>query len=187
MSIATRTGDTGSTSLLFGRRVSKADARIAANGAIDELNAALGMARALARWDFVREPILAIQRELVGLMGEIACEEGDRDRYREKGFACIDPEKVERLTALVHELENNHRLDFAQWATPGASPAAAALDVARTVCRRAEREVVLVATETELNPEILRYLNRLSDLLWLLARWVETHGDAAHVTPQSAE
>ena len=175
MSIATKTGDDGTTALMYGRRVPKTDARIAANGAVDELNAALGLARSALQEPLVAEKILAIQKELVVLMGELAVLPEDRERYAAGGFHFVEAGAVDRLTAHIDDLEKNHRISYDGWATPGATPASAALDVARTVCRRAERQVLALAESgAPVNPEIVRYLNRLSDLCWLWARWVET-------------
>ena len=171
MSIATKTGDDGTTAIMYGRRVPKTDARIAANGAVDELNAALGVARAALADVSVMEKILAIQKELVVLMGELAVAPEDRERYTGGGFQFVDAAMVDRLTAHIDDLEMNDRISYDGWATPGATPGSAALDMARTICRRAERAVVALAG---VNPEIVRYLNRLSDLCWLWARWVET-------------
>lgn len=179
-SIATKTGDTGSTSLLFGRRVAKSDPRIECNGSVDELNAALGMARAHLSGGigdpWVTTAILEIQKTLVVLMGEVATAPADRDRHAKAGFGAVRCEQVDELTSKVDDLEKNHRISFKRWATPGDTLASAALDVARTVCRRAERNIsVLSDTDGTFNLEILRYLNRLSDLIWLWARWVETN------------
>ena len=180
MSIATQTGDQGTTALMFGRRVPKTDPRIVANGAVDELNAALGMVRAFCEDAFVTDAIFEIQKELVTLMGEIGVAEEDRERYAEKGFAFVDVAMVDRLTARVDDLEKNHRISFKHWATPGATRASACLDTARTVCRRAERAVIEVGERgLFLNPETVRYLNRLSDLCWLYARYVETAAGVA--------
>ena len=180
MSIATKTGDDGSTALMFGRRVAKTDLRIAANGAVDELNAALGLARAFADEPLVSEPILAIQKELVTLMGELATDPADRERFVKAGFLAVDAAMTERLTAHIDELETQHRISYQHWATPGATRSSAFLDAARTVCRRAERTVIaLRETGTEVNPETVRYLNRLSDLCWLWARLVETRAGVA--------
>src|SRR5688572_5975880 len=127
MSIATKTGDDGTTGLMFNRRVPKTDLRIAANGACDELNAALGLARAWNADPFIAEPLFAIQKELVILMGEIGCATEDRDRYREKGFHFVEPVMVERLTARIDDLEKNHRISYKHWATPGANQSSALL------------------------------------------------------------
>ena len=175
MSIATQTGDDGTTGLMYGRRVPKTHPRIAANGAVDELNAALGMARATVADPFITAPILDIQRELVLLMGELAVLPEDRDRYLAGGHHFLGESHVNLLTTLIHDLEKNHRISYHGWATPGATPGSATLDVARTVCRRAERELAACAdTIPGFNPQLLRYLNRLSDLCWLWARWLET-------------
>jgi cob(I)alamin adenosyltransferase len=119
--------------------------------------------------------VLAIQKELVTLMGELAVAAEDRERYREKGYAFVTEPMVAALTAHIDDLEKNHHISYAGWATPGAMPASAVLDVARTTCRRAER-VVCECRERgfPVSGEIIRYLNRLSDLCWLWARFVET-------------
>ena len=175
MSIATQTGDDGTTGLMYGRRVPKTHPRIAANGAVDELNAALGLVRTTVAQPFVTAAVLAIQKELVVLMGELAVLPEDRERYLAGGFHFVEKTMVEALTARIHDLEKNHRISYHGWATPGGTPGSATLDVARTVARRAERHVAALAeTLPDLNPEILRYLNRLSDLCWLWARWLET-------------
>jgi cob(I)alamin adenosyltransferase len=175
MSIATGTGDAGTTGLMFGRRVSKTDARVEAYGTIDELNAALGFARSLTRETLIAEPVSGIQKELVTLMGELAVADEDLERYVKGGKDLVSAAMVDGLGLLVVDLEKNHKISFSHWATPGATPAAGAFDVARTVCRRAERRVVEVREKNgKVNPEIIRYLNRLSDLCWLYARWLET-------------
>ena len=175
MSIATQTGDDGTTGLMYGRRVPKTHPRIAANGAVDELNAALGLARATVGDAFITAPILGIQKELVLLMGELAVLPEDRARYLAGGFTFLGKEHTEALTARIHDLEKNHAISYHGWATPGGTPGSATLDLARTVGRRAEREIAALAeTYPALNPDILRYLNRLSDLCWLWARWLET-------------
>ena len=180
MSIATKTGDDGTTALMFARRVSKSDPRVIACGNCDELNAALGMARAFCIDPLISEPILEVQKELVVLMGELAVAAEDRDRYREKGFVFVDAAMVDRLTDLIDDLERNHRISFKHWATPGATRESALLDLARTVCHRAERDVIALGEEDfPVNPEIIRYLNRLSDLCWLWARYVETKAGVA--------
>jgi cob(I)alamin adenosyltransferase len=158
---------------MYGRRVAKNDPRIEANGCIDELNAALGLARAADEPGLVAEQLLAIQNELVTLMGELATAPEDIDRYRRDGFSLTTAEMVDRLTSAIDELEKDKTLYGKGWVMPGNTPLAGALDFARAVCRRAERRVA--ALGTSVNPEILRYLNRLSDLCWLLARFAEKH------------
>ena len=179
MSIATKTGDNGTTALMYGRRVAKNHPRVEAYGAVDELNAALGLARASAAQDFVRVPLFAIQKDLVVLMGELAVAREDLERYIAGGFSLVTPALTARLDALVREIEAQ-KVSFNGWATPGATENSAALELARTICRRAERRVCDLQVAGEMtNDEILIYLNRLSDLLWLFARWVETQAGAA--------
>lgn len=175
MSIATRTGDDGSTGLMYNRRVSKSHARVEAYGSVDELNAALGLARAHgASEPFIADNLLAVQKELVTLMGELATALEDRERYVKDGFTLVAPAMTANLDRLVTEIEAQ-KVSFKGWATPGANVLSAALDVARTTCRRAERRVHALREAGELpNLEIPVYLNRLSDVLWLMARWVET-------------
>ncbi len=174
MSIATKTGDNGTTALMYGRRVPKNHSRVEAYGTVDELNAALGLARATAESDFVRDHLLAIQKDLVTLMGELAVVNEDLERYVKGGYSLVTPVMTAKLDALVKEIEAQ-KISFNGWATPGATQNSAALDVARTVCRRAERRVCDLQTAGEMkNDEIIIFLNRLSDLLWLFARWVET-------------
>jgi cob(I)alamin adenosyltransferase len=174
MSIATKTGDNGTTALMYGRRVAKNHPRVEAYGTVDELNAVLGLARATAEHDFVRTNLLAIQLDLVILMGELAVANEDLERYVKGGFTLVTPTMTAKLDVLVKEIEAQN-VSFKHWATPGATQNSAALDMARTVCRRAERRVCDLQTAGEMkNDEIIIFLNRLSDLLWLFARWVET-------------
>lgn len=174
MSIATRTGDAGSTGLMYNRRVSKCHPRVEAYGAVDELNTAIGMARALAQHGFISENLLLIQKDLVNVMGELATQVEDLPRYVKDGFTVAAPGMTTKLDELVRAIEAQ-KISFKGWATPGANLNSAALDVARTTCRRAERRVCALHESNQLqNAEIIIYLNRLSDALWLLARWVET-------------
>ena len=186
MSIATKTGDCGTTGLMYNRRVSKGHARVEAGGCVDELNAALGLARATAEEDWVRENILAVQKDLVLLMGELATQPEDLSRYLADGFARLTPELTAKLDDLVQNIERQN-ISFRGWALPGDSLNSAALDQARTACRRAERQVCALQESGLLqNPEILVYLNRLSDALWLLARWVESTRERASLARASS-
>jgi len=180
MSIATRTGDNGTTALMYGRRVPKNHPRVDAYGCVDELNAALGMARATATHEFVAANLLVIQKDLVILMGELAVAPEDLARYTKDGYSLVTSAFTARLDGLVAQIEAQN-ISFKGWATPGATVNSAALDVARTVGRRAERRVCDLAVSGGMNnSEIIIFLNRLSDLLWLFARWVETRtGEAA--------
>lgn len=174
MSIVTKTGDKGTTALMYSRRVSKCHPRVEAYGCVDELNAALGLARATAEHDFIRENLLTFQKDLVTLMGELATAVEDLPRYIKDGYTLVTSQMTHRLDGVVREIEAQS-VSFKGWATPGATMNSAALDVARTVCRRAERRVCALQEADQLqNSEIIIYLNRLADLLWLMARWAET-------------
>ena len=173
MSIVTKTGDLGETSLMYNRRVSKCHPRVEAYGDVDELNAAIGVARAVSGDAFIADNLLLIQKDLIHLMGELATAIADLQRYVKDGFSRVTPDLTARLETVVASLEAR-KVSFRGWATPGANPAAAGLDVARTVCRRAERRVCALQQASQLdNSEIIVYLNRLSDLLWLLGRRAE--------------
>ena len=172
-SIATRTGDDGTTSLLYGQRVPKDHPQIAAVGALDELNAALGFAKATRPPGTDAGELERIQQELVAFMGEVACAEVNAARYDESKFTKIDEAALARLDAAVAAIEARSP-KFDGWATPGRNLHAAALDLARTAARRAERRVIgLPGQGRSVRPVLLQYLNRLSDLLWLLARAAE--------------
>ena len=184
MSIATKTGDAGDTGLMYNRRVSKCHPRVEAYGSVDELNAALGQARATAVQAWVRAKLFAIQKDLVTLMGELATGVDDLPRYAKESFSLVTPALTVKLDQGVNEIEAK-KISFKGWATPGSSVSSAALDVARTTCRRAERRVCALQEAGQLrNSEIIIYLNRLSDLLWLLARWVETRKQRNNVVKQ---
>ena len=173
MSIVTKTGDQGDTSLMYSRRVSKCHPRVEAYGEVDELNAAIGLARASATQSFVTDQLLLIQKDLVVLMGELATALEDLARYFKDGFSRVKPDMTARLETIVRTIEAE-QITFRGWATPGGNITSAGLDLARTVCRRAERRVCALQKAGQLdNDEIIIYLNRLSDLLWLLARWTE--------------
>jgi cob(I)alamin adenosyltransferase len=169
MSIATKHGDKGETGLIGGERVSKADLRVEAYGTVDELGAAMGFARSICDDAEVRELTKTIQRELFTVAGAIASPAG----VEESKTTYVTQEMVEALTAHVNRIEAVEGI-LSDWSLPGEHAAAAAYDVARTVCRRAERAVVRLAeTGVELNPHVTPYLNRLSDLLWLMGRLLE--------------
>ena len=182
MSIVTKTGDAGTTALMFGRRVSKCDPRVEAYGTVDELNAALGLARALGRdRGWLQEIIAPIQKDLVVLMGELATHPDDLERYAKAGVHRVTALFAGRMDEWVRGFEAAG-INYRGWATPGETQASAALDVARTVCRRAERQVCALHEQQQLgNPDILIFLNRFSDLLWLMARKAESteRGEAA--------
>jgi cob(I)alamin adenosyltransferase len=174
MSIVTKTGDQGETSLMYGRRLPKNNPRSEAYGAVDELSAALGLARARCDDKFVVDQIFAVQKDLINVMGELSTLPEDRDRYAKDGFQIVDAKMVDRVGTVIVDLEQDKSLYPKDWVIPGANPVSAALDLARTICRRAERRVFALQDP---NPEILRYLNRLSDFCWILARFVEKKGE----------
>ncbi|MCX8156937.1 MAG: cob(I)yrinic acid a,c-diamide adenosyltransferase [Verrucomicrobiae bacterium] len=174
MSVVTKTGDGGQTGLMYNRRVPKNHPRVEAYGSVDELNAALGLARASATEEYARAVLLGVQKDLVTLMGELATLPEDLERYTREGYPRVTPELTARLEQWIKEIEGE-KISFKGWATPGATVHAAALDLGRTVCRRAERRVCDLVEQGQLqNTEIIIFLNRLSDLLWLLARRDET-------------
>jgi cob(I)alamin adenosyltransferase len=176
-SIATRTGDDGTTALLYGQRVPKDHPQIEAVGAFDELNVALGAVKPQlgggARDAELHALLLRAQKNLVALMGEVACAEADAARYAASKFEKLAADDVRGLDAAIAALEARG-LKFDGWATPGANARAAAFDLARTVARRAERRLMaLPAHGRTVRPELRQFVNRLSDLLWLLAREAE--------------
>jgi len=174
MSIVTKTGDKGETSLMYGRRLPKADPRVDAYGCIDELTAALGVARSISTDKFLSDEIFAAQKDLIIVMGELATAPSDRERYSKDGFHLTTAEMVNRITAVIFDLEKDKSLYPKDWVIPGGTAVSAALDFARATCRRAERYIAAFgAGEKDFNPEILRYLNRFSDLCWVLARYAE--------------
>jgi cob(I)alamin adenosyltransferase len=176
VSIATRTGDKGTTGLLHGQRVPKDHPQIEAVGAFDELNVEVGGARMLATDPRVVGLLASIQASLVALMGELACAEADAAGHATSRFARLSESDLERLDACVATLESKGiKLDG--WATPGANPEALAFDRARVAARRAERALAALPADVRtVRPLLLQWTNRLSDLLWLLAREAECRG-----------
>jgi cob(I)alamin adenosyltransferase len=168
MSIATKRGDTGQTALIGGERVSKAHLRVEAYGTIDELGAQMGFARSICDDKEVHDLTTEIQRELFLISGSIA-----NPHAVKKEAPDVSAEMVERLTAEVHRIEAMEGI-LSDWSLPGDHAAAAAYDVARTICRRAERCIVrLNEAGEDVSGEALAYINRLSDLLWLMGRLLE--------------
>jgi cob(I)alamin adenosyltransferase len=174
--IYTRTGDAGETSLFDGTRVRKHDPRVDAYGEIDELNAWLGFARASGTDPSLDGELVTIQRDLFALGAQLA-DPADKIAARVTK-AVIDDAHVERLESLIDRLEAELP-PLRRFILAGGTPAGAALHVARTVCRRAERR--MVALDPPIDPVLLRYVNRLSDLLFVLARAVN-HRAAAPET-----
>ena len=168
MSITTKRGDQGFTDLLFGGKVPKGNAQIEALGAVDELNAALGLARVVMDGE-AADAVDQLQKWLVTLMGELAMPVGKEAEYEKAGFGRIGEKEIAWLEDWCAGIEGDQK--FKGWLRPGENGGelAARLHVARTVARRAERRTWEVADEVA-SPEIRIFLNRLSDALWLMAR-----------------
>jgi cob(I)alamin adenosyltransferase len=168
MSISTMRGDGGQTSLAGGVRVSKASARVETYGTIDELNSTLGFARSICEDAEIAAFSKSVQQELFKIGSALAT-----PAESPKPQIVIDSALVDRLTAEVHRIEGIEGV-LADWSIPGEHAAAAAFDVARTVCRRAERALVrLQEAGVAVQPAMLAFVNRLSDLLWLFGRKLE--------------
>lgn len=168
MSIATKRGDSGQTSLAGGVRVSKSDLRVETYGTVDELNTVLGFARSICQNSQIKEWTEDIQRTLFRLGSNLATPPGGKKQPPK-----IGSDDVEHLTELVHKIEAREGL-VSDWSLPGAHLEAAAYEMARTTCRRAERTVVrFTESGGEVDPHVLAYLNRLSDLIWLFGRLLE--------------
>lgn len=175
-SIATRTGDAGETSLLYGQRVSKCHPQVEACGAVDELSAALAMVKATCASAESRGRFEEIQTSLIALMGEVSTSAAEQERYHSSNFSKIEEVHLTSVDQAVAALEQA-AAPFTGWALPGSNLHEASLEVARATARRAERRLVgLQQTGFPLRPILLQYINRVSDLLWLLAREAETKG-----------
>ena len=169
MPVYTKTGDDGTTSLLFGGRVSKSDLRTEAYGTMDQAVSAMGLARALCSDEQVKAILLRVQREMFTLGAELATDPAQRDKLVEN-FGEITSEMVAALEKHIDDVSSRVDLPRA-FVVPGGSAGSGALDLARSTARAAERRVVALHDSGQLaNPEVLRYLNRLSDLLFMLAR-----------------
>ena len=167
--IDTKTGDDGTTGLLYGGRVSKSDERPRAYGAVDEAQAALGLARALGGLGAREHQLVTdLESELYVAMAELATQAENQHKL-DPGRTKVTPEMVTGLENQIGYYYEGFEMPT-EFVIPGSGPAAGLFDFARTVVRRAEREAVALADE---GSEVVRYLNRLSDLLWTLARWSE--------------
>jgi cob(I)alamin adenosyltransferase len=166
--IYTRTGDTGETALFGGRRVRKDDLRVSAYGAVDELNALLGVARAAQPPDAIDPVLVRLQHYLFDLGSELAVAPGAGTAAGAHASR-VKPAWVEALEREIDRLEDTLP-PLRAFILPGGSPAAAALHHARAAARRAERDIVRLAAREPVNPELLKFMNRLSDLLFVLAR-----------------
>ena len=171
MKIYTKTGDDGSTGLLYGGRVPKDSVHIELNGAVDEAQAAIGMARAfVARGSELDDVLIQLETDLWVLMAEVATLVGSRGKLT-AGKSLITSEMVSGLEQMIDSIQAKFVMPKA-FVVPGANPVTASLDVARTVIRRAERLSLAFCREAP-GTQVGVYLNRLSDLAWTLARWQE--------------
>lgn len=186
MSIATKRGDGGQTGLAGGIRVSKADLRVESYGTVDELNSHLGFARSICQNKEIATWTEDIQKTLFRVGSALATPGESKKQSPE-----ISIEDVDKLTDLVHKIEATEGI-LADWSLPGGYTESAAYEVARTVCRRAERTVVrFIESGAVVQPEVLAYLNRLSDVIWLFGRLIEHNAgvdsrlrDGSHTGPK---
>jgi cob(I)alamin adenosyltransferase len=168
--IFSKRGDSGETSLLSGERVSKASLRPEAYGTLDEGSSALGMAKALAQNHTIKEMIAVVQEDLLVLGAQLACEGEERAGYR------VEASRTLRLEQWIKDLQAEVPLPR-QFILPGANAIGAAVDLARTIIRRAERRCIALKETGQLDsPEVHAYLNRLGDFLFTLARYAEEKG-----------
>jgi cob(I)alamin adenosyltransferase len=180
MKIYTKTGDDGDTGLFGGGRVPKDHPRVQAYGSVDELNASLGMARAVEPMPRIDELLVAVQRDLFSLGALLATPDPEKVReYLEK--ASIGDSRIESLEAAIDDGEAELE-PLRAFIIPGGTVKAATLHLARTICRRAERDVLAMSRSEALPPIVIVYLNRLSDLLFVLARVAARRAGAAEVT-----
>jgi cob(I)alamin adenosyltransferase len=170
MKIYTRTGDAGETGLFGGARVDKDDSRVEAYGTVDELNSCIGVARALGVSAQTDGVLLQIQNDLFTVGAELACVPGKEQSLR---MVLVSEADVQRLEGFIDQSEEPLE-PLKNFVLPGGGPSAAELHRARTVCRRAERRTLTAGRSSPIRPEVVIYLNRLSDLLFVLARY-ENH------------
>ena len=184
MKVYTRTGDAGETRLLFGGRVPKTDPRCEAYGATDSAVSAMGLARALCQNPRVKEVLLQVQREMFTAGAELATDPAEYHNLRTK-FSVVNAEMVTRLEKTIDEIDGLIDLPR-EFIVPGGSPGSGALDLARSLLRTGERRTVALHEERKLpNAQVLRYLNRLSDLLFMLAR-LEDNDQPFELTKEEA-
>ena len=168
--IYTKYGDSGQTGLLYGGRVSKNDPHTEAYGVCDEAVSAMGLARALSEDSRVKDVLRELQEELFTVAAELATDPQRYEMFR-RHFKPVTSEMVTRLEEMIDDLERGTEMPNV-FILPGGSPTSAAIDLARTIIRTAERRVVALDEQNKLtNPEVLRYMNRLGDLLFVLARY----------------
>lgn len=167
MKIYTKTGDKGETSLFDGGRVKKDDIRVESYGTIDELNSSLGFARCFIEDEEITSIIFKIQRELFDVAGELATYEGSKfpERIKEEHVIYLE-EVIDKYLAMIPKVD--------QFIIPGTNRGSAALHVSRTICRRAERRIISLKSTEDISDLLLKYVNRLSDTIYTLARFLES-------------
>lgn len=169
MKIYTKTGDKGKTSLFDDTRVDKDSIRVESYGTIDELNSSIGLARSYIKDEEIRTILFDIQRSLFDVAGELATPKGED--FPEK----IEEKDIKHLEGIIDQyLEKMTKKEKSMFIVPGSNQESAALHVARTICRRGERRMLTLSREAKIRPEVIRYVNRLSDTLYALARFLET-------------
>jgi cob(I)alamin adenosyltransferase len=171
MKVYTKTGDAGETGLFGGARVPKDDPRVEAYGSVDELNAVVGLARSFEMSTEVNAMLELVQAELFVVGAELACAAGSEDKLR---MPLVDASAIERLEREIDLLETR-LTPLKSFILPAGASAAAALHLARTTCRRAERNLVTAGRSSPLRAELLTYLNRLGDFLFVVAREANRH------------
>jgi len=170
MKIYTKTGDKGQTSLFDDTRVDKDSIRVESYGTIDELNSSIGLARSFMKDEEVRQILFDIQRSLFDVAGELATTKGED--FPEK----IEKKDIEKLEGIIdHYLDRMNKEEKSMFIIPGSNRESAALHVARTICRRGERRMLTLSKEADIREDLIRYVNRLSDALYSIARYLETN------------
>jgi len=166
MRIYTKTGDKGETSLYDGTRVAKDAARVESYGTVDELTSVLGLARTVIEDEHIRRTVYLMQKDLFRVAGELATSEADKFPHR------IGEAEIAALEAVIDQyIARMPKVD--KFIVPGNTQASAAMHVARTVCRRAERRILTLGREAPISAPLLKYMNRLSDAIYALARFLE--------------
>tara|TARA_B100000902_G_scaffold390707_1_gene440111 strand:+ start:1826 stop:2365 length:540 start_codon:yes stop_codon:yes gene_type:complete len=168
VNIYTKTGDDGTTGLLYGGRVNKSDLRPMAYGDVDEAQAAIGLVRAVSE-GMLNDILLSIEGDLWKVMAELACNPEEINKLKEVD-SCVNEEEVTQLEELIDQISERFEMPT-DFVLPGENETSARLDLARAITRRAERASVQIGLGE--NSQVIPYLNRLSDLLWSLARWQE--------------
>lgn len=175
MKIYTKTGDKGETGLYGGKRVAKDSLRVSTYGTVDEANSAIGMARAYLQDDEMDKDLAHLQNALFDVGADLATP--NESKYREN-VSPIDEQDIRYLEQLIDRYDNTPLTNFI---LPGGHPSSAALHLARTVARRAEREVITLKREEQINEHVAVFLNRLSDLLFVMARAVNARAGISEV------